>query len=108
MNKTREYCPNNDRALFGALATSVLVVNRSLNISQVNSAAEGLLEQSATKLIGRRLQEVKELGRAVAHVGKYPAIGRSRAALRADYDWCCVGLDTRAPSRGGAPARVGA
>ena len=58
MNKTDEHCPDNDRALFRILATSVLVVNRSLGITQVNSAAESLLEQSATKLVGRKLQEV--------------------------------------------------
>lgn len=58
MNKIHEHCPDNDRALFRTLATSVLVVNRSLGITQVNSAAESLLEQSATKLVGRKLQEV--------------------------------------------------
>lgn len=58
MSKPGEHCWENESTLIGALATSVLVVNPGLNIIQVNSAAESLLEQSATKLVGRQLHEV--------------------------------------------------
>ena len=58
MSRLREHRRENESTLIGALATSVLVVDAGLGIIQVNSAAESLLELSATKLVGRQLREV--------------------------------------------------
>jgi two-component system nitrogen regulation sensor histidine kinase GlnL len=58
VTKPQNIHANDASTLVDALATAVVVADADLAITHVNPAAESLLAQSTTKLVGRQLREV--------------------------------------------------